>query len=68
MDEESRSPAELDRHFPQARPTAPAARAAAQRELERARRAETARIAALVRYMLHDRAEPLSASTKTARR
>jgi hypothetical protein len=33
-------------------------RAAAQRESERARRAEAARITALVQYMLHDRGEP----------
>jgi hypothetical protein len=69
MDEEHRSPLEPDRPVAQAmRAAAPTARAAAQRELERARRAEVARIAALVRYMLYDRAEPLSASTKAARR
>ena len=33
-------------------------RAAAQRQGDRARRAEAARIAALVQYMLHDRDEP----------
>jgi hypothetical protein len=32
--------------------------AAAQRDLERTRRAEAARITALVQYMLHDRGEP----------
>jgi hypothetical protein len=32
--------------------------AAAQREIDRARRAEAARVAALVQYMLHDRGEP----------
>jgi hypothetical protein len=42
-----------------------AAARAAQRELERARRAEAARTAALVRYVLDD---PASASTKPARR
>jgi hypothetical protein len=31
--------------------------AAAQRELERAKRAEAARITALVQFMLHDRGE-----------
>ena len=31
--------------------------AAAQRDLERARRAEAARIAALVQFMLHDKGE-----------
>ena len=31
--------------------------AAAQRELERAKRAEAARITALVQYLLHDRGE-----------
>jgi hypothetical protein len=31
--------------------------AAARRDLERARRAEAARIAALVQYMLHDKGE-----------
>jgi hypothetical protein len=34
--------------------------AAAQRELERAKRAEAARITALVQYLLHDRPEPAS--------
>jgi hypothetical protein len=32
--------------------------AAAQRDIERARRAEAARITALVQFMLHDKGEP----------
>jgi hypothetical protein len=35
-------------------------RVAAQRQSERARRAEAARITALVQYMLHERDEPPS--------
>jgi hypothetical protein len=41
-----------------AMPPGPPESAAAQRDLERAKRAEAARIAALVQYMLHDRGEP----------
>jgi hypothetical protein len=72
MDEERLSAVQLDRPTAPAEAAAvgavaPAARAA-QRELERARRAEAARIAALVRYMLHDHGEPASASTKPAPR
>ena len=37
--------------------SAPADPAAAQRELERTKRAEAARITALVQYLLHDRGE-----------
>lgn len=59
MDEERLSAVQMDRPTAQAR--------VAQREVERARRAEAARIAALVRYMLHDRDESPSASTKPAR-
>jgi hypothetical protein len=44
----------------------PGASAAARRELERARRAEAARITSLVRYMLNRELEP--PSTKAARR
>jgi hypothetical protein len=53
MDEDLLAPVELDRQDAGALP--PATRAAAQRELERARRAEAARVAALVQYMLHGR-------------
>jgi hypothetical protein len=41
-----------------AMPPGPPESSATQRDLERAKRAEAARIAALVRYMLHDRGEP----------
>jgi hypothetical protein len=36
---------------------------AAQRELERAKRAEAARIAALVQYLLHDRGQAAADQT-----
>ncbi len=55
MDEDLLSSVELDR--PDAGPGARTVRAAAQRELERARRAEAARVAALVQYMLHGRGD-----------
>jgi len=42
---------------PMLAPSAHADPAAAQRELERAKRAEAARITALVQYLLHDRGE-----------
>jgi hypothetical protein len=42
---------------PPSTPPAPD-RAAAQRELERAKRADAARITALVQYMLHERDDP----------
>jgi hypothetical protein len=41
---------------PRLAPPAPGP-AAAQRDLERARRAEAARLAALVQFMLHDKGE-----------
>jgi hypothetical protein len=48
------APVEIDR--PDAAAIPPAMRASAQqRELERSRRAEAARVAALVQYMLHGR-------------
>jgi hypothetical protein len=54
MDEELLAP--VDRNRPDAHAIAPAMPASPeQRELERARRAEAARVAALVQYMLHDR-------------
>jgi hypothetical protein len=68
MDEERRSALQRDRPTAEARAAAGAAARAAQRELERARRAEAARIAARVRYMLYDHGEPAIASTKSARR
>jgi hypothetical protein len=63
MDEDLLAPVELER--PDAASTIPSVmraagrreRAAEQRELERARRAEAARVAALVQYMLHSRAD-----------
>jgi hypothetical protein len=55
MDEDLLAPVELER--PDAAAIPPAMRAAEQRELERARRAEAARVAALVQYMLHGRAD-----------
>jgi hypothetical protein len=55
MDEDPLAPVELDRQDAGALP--PAMRAAARRELERARRAEAARVAALVQYMLQGRAD-----------
>jgi hypothetical protein len=42
---------------PRLAPSAPADPAAARRELERTKRAEAARITALVQYLLHDRGE-----------
>ncbi|HMI71166.1 MAG TPA: hypothetical protein VK510_14320 [Solirubrobacteraceae bacterium] len=55
----------MDDHLPSSaaleppRPVPPTAdQAAAQRELERAKRAEAARITALVQFMLHDKGEP----------
>jgi hypothetical protein len=57
MDEELLSDVELER--PDAPVIPPTGNAAAQqRELERARRAEAARVAALVQYMLHGRGDP----------
>jgi hypothetical protein len=50
------APAELDRLS--AARVRPLDGPAARRELERTRRAEAARIAALVQYMLHGRGEP----------
>jgi hypothetical protein len=56
MDEDLLAPGDLDR--PDAATIPPALRASAQqRELERSRRAEAARVAALVQYMLHGRAD-----------
>ena len=55
MDEDLLAPVELDRQDAGA-PIPPGRRPAEQRELERARRAEAARVAALVQYMLHGRA------------
>jgi hypothetical protein len=56
MDEDLLAPVELDR--PDAGTAIPPTmKAAAQRELERARRAEAARVAALVQYMLHGRGD-----------
>jgi len=52
MDDHLPSPTALEPPRP-APPTADPA--AAQRELERAKRAEAARITALVQFMLHDR-------------
>ena len=52
MDDHLASPPAL-----QSTPSAPD-QAASQRELERAKRAEAARITALVQYLLHDRDEP----------
>jgi hypothetical protein len=54
MDDPHLAPVELDRQDAGAA-IPPAMRAAEQRELERARRAEAARVAALVQYMLHGR-------------
>jgi len=54
MDDHLPSPAALEP--PRLTPPAPDA-AAAQRDLERNKRAEAARIAALVQFMLHDRGE-----------
>jgi hypothetical protein len=54
MDEDLLAPVDRDR--PDADAIPPAMRASAQqREQERARRAEAARVAALVQFMLHDR-------------
>jgi hypothetical protein len=51
MNDEVAAPAELDRLVPAAvRPEAVTAR---RRELERTRRADAARVTALVQYMLH---------------
>jgi hypothetical protein len=63
MDEDLLAPVELERPDPAAtippvmRAAGRGERAATQRELERARRAEAARVAALVQYMLHSRAD-----------
>jgi hypothetical protein len=64
MDEDLLAPVELER--PDAGVAIPPTlRAAEQRELERARRAEAARVAALVQYMLHGRADaPRSAAPR----
>ncbi len=56
MDEDLLAPVELDRPDAGAA-IPPTMKAAAQRELERARRAEAARVAALVQYMLHGRGD-----------
>jgi hypothetical protein len=56
MDEDLLASVEIDR--PDAAAIPPPMRAsAAQRELERSRRAEAARVAALVQFMLHGRAD-----------
>jgi hypothetical protein len=55
MDDHRPSPPALEP--PEPAPPAPDP-TAAQRDLERARRAEAARITALVQYMLHDRGQP----------
>jgi hypothetical protein len=56
MDDHLPSPAALEP--PGLAPPVPSDAEAAKRDLERARRAEAARITALVQYMLHDRGEP----------
>jgi hypothetical protein len=55
MDDHLPSPPALEPPRFAPRPSDPTA---ARRDLERARRAEAARITALVQYMLHDRGEP----------
>jgi hypothetical protein len=57
MDDDLLAPVELDRPEAGAAIAPGTMPAAAQRELERARRAEAARVAALVQYMLHGRAD-----------
>jgi hypothetical protein len=54
MDEDLLAPADRDRQDAATIPP-PMRASAQQRELERARRAEAARVAALVQYMLHGR-------------